>query len=28
LVKIDQTIGKIWLFNDFQDCSRPPSWNF
>jgi len=26
LVKIDRTVGEIWLFNVFQDCGRPPSW--
>jgi len=25
LLKINQTIGEIWLFNGLQDCGHPPS---
>ena len=25
-IKIGQTVAKIWRFNGFQNCGRPPSW--
>jgi len=28
LLNIGRTVDEIWLFNGFQHCGRPPSWNF